>query len=56
MKAFIEIICRNLFGTADTSASQLEKMVAYVRREMSALDAVPDLVMHGKVSWGPPPK
>eukprot|EP00026_Physarum_polycephalum_P008169 Phypoly_transcript_08247.p1 GENE.Phypoly_transcript_08247~~Phypoly_transcript_08247.p1 ORF type:complete len:269 (+),score=27.75 Phypoly_transcript_08247:699-1505(+) len=51
-----DALWRNLFGTADTAANQLEKMVVYVHREMNALDSLPDIVLCGKVMWGHPVK
>lgn len=46
---------RNVFGTADTSAVVLEKLVEYVRKEANHLDNMDDIVMSGKVKWGSVP-
>lgn len=44
-----------MFGTGDTSARVLEKLVEYVRKEMNHLDTLDDIVMRGQVRWGPSP-
>jgi hypothetical protein len=46
---------RNVFGMDETSATTLEKYVEYVRKELMNLDKTPNIVIHGKVDWGPPP-
>lgn len=50
-----EALWRNVFGMDETSATTLEKYVEYVRKELMNLDKTPNIVIHGKVDWGPPP-
>lgn len=46
---------RNVFGMEDTPTTTLEKLVEYIRRELSNLDKTQHIIISGKMNWGQPP-